>query len=471
MLELPFAKIAPVNGAGSVTDVTRDTKRKPSQDSADFQSEYVAQEDAEPTPQPQDIEANGASAAREVDPETDADPRLSDAVTQDTPPPDIDDPAAPTNSNEPELTPDLRARPDGDGNQIVSAASAHVTRDTSTSPDPDAHHPLAQQGSDKAAVKVSDSQPVAAAPKQPKANAPQQPQELSASQSKGLKTQQHSIASTAETVVTSQTKASASVMHETMRTGAATAPVPVQTQQNTTAFALRSDQSAVVSQSKDLLSGRELPPAKSEIPQPPTASIAGPALKMAPPLAAGQAGMAQLNSTVKQVKLEGISPVSIDPEQAMISEPRVGTTTQASPTGQVFSRADIPAQISRQLAEAIQNRAGQTVDVALNPRELGRVRMSISAGEAGITVAVLAERPETLDLMRRNIEELAREFQNIGYENINFAFAEGDAQQHRGSTGWDTFDREVPTVTIEHGDTITGHTPTHTLSSGVDLRL
>ena len=112
-----------------------------------------------------------------------------------------------------------------------------------------------------------------------------------------------------------------------------------------------------------------------------------------------------------------------------------------------------------------------TADVALNPRELGRVRMSISAAEAGITVTVLAERPETLDLMRRNIDELAREFQNIGYESINFAFAEGDTRQHQGSPDSEAPTPVPPTITIEEIETADGGRPAQTVSSGVDLRL
>ena len=108
------------------------------------------------------------------------------------------------------------------------------------------------------------------------------------------------------------------------------------------------------------------------------------------------------------------------------------TTAQAS-TGtlqQAINRPDTPVMIARQMAEALQKLPDKPVEIALNPRELGRVRMSISAVEAGITVNVIAERPETLDLMRRNIDQLAREFQSIGYEDINFAFAEGEAQQN-----------------------------------------
>lgn len=101
---------------------------------------------------------------------------------------------------------------------------------------------------------------------------------------------------------------------------------------------------------------------------------------------------------------------------------------------QVIARAETPAMIGRQIAETFHRMADSPMELALNPKELGRVKMSISASELGITVSVLAERPETLDLMRRNIDQLAREFQAIGYENINFAFTEGRSEQNSESS-------------------------------------
>ena len=102
-----------------------------------------------------------------------------------------------------------------------------------------------------------------------------------------------------------------------------------------------------------------------------------------------------------------------------------------SPTGnattalsQAMAKPELPSLIGRQMMEVLQRLPDKPVELTLNPRELGRVRMSIAVAEAGITVSVLTERPETLDLMRRNIDQLASEFQHLGYKDINFAFSE-----------------------------------------------
>lgn len=145
------------------------------------------------------------------------------------------------------------------------------------------------------------------------------------------------------------------------------------------------------------------------------------------------------------------------------------STTPASLT-QALSRPETPGMIGRQMAEALQRFPDRPVELSLNPEELGRVRLSIAAGEGGITVHVLAERPETLDLMRRHIDQLAREFQALGYESINFAFNEGQSDQNAGTDG----EGNAPHASQSDADEMVAQTATPiTLvpSSGVDLRL
>jgi hypothetical protein len=50
------------------------------------------------------------------------------------------------------------------------------------------------------------------------------------------------------------------------------------------------------------------------------------------------------------------------------------------------------------------------------------LRLSLRQTDDGLAVAIFAERPETLDLLRRNIDLLARDFLDIGYESAEFTF-------------------------------------------------
>lgn len=95
-------------------------------------------------------------------------------------------------------------------------------------------------------------------------------------------------------------------------------------------------------------------------------------------------------------------------------------------------RAGGEADIARQLTSALPGATDGPVEISLNPEELGKVRLAMRTQDDAITVSVQAERPETLDLMRRNIDSLAREFREMGYAQISFDFGDRPAQ-HQGA--------------------------------------
>lgn len=90
-----------------------------------------------------------------------------------------------------------------------------------------------------------------------------------------------------------------------------------------------------------------------------------------------------------------------------------------------------PPPVALQLLDAFVRSEGGRTEIALNPEELGRVRFAMVATDAGMTLAITTERPETADLIRRNLEDLAREFRQMGFENLTFSF--DDAPQDEGS--------------------------------------
>lgn len=161
-----------------------------------------------------------------------------------------------------------------------------------------------------------------------------------------------------------------------------------------------------------------------------------------------------------------ISPVG-EVETPSAWDPR---STAPATLAQTLSRPETPGMIGRQMAEALQRLPDRPVELSLNPEELGRVRLSISTAEGGITVHVLAERPETLDLMRRHIDQLGREFQALGYENINFAFNEGNSEEGAGANGDGSASESAQLVASEQQEDSAVQI-TMTPSTGVDLRL
>ncbi|MEZ5888268.1 MAG: flagellar hook-length control protein FliK, partial [Paracoccaceae bacterium] len=99
------------------------------------------------------------------------------------------------------------------------------------------------------------------------------------------------------------------------------------------------------------------------------------------------------------------------------------------------NHGDQGGAIGRQLAQGLDAHRGGPVEVTLSPEELGRVRMVLQGGETGLTLTLTAERPETLDLMRRHIDQLAQDFRDLGYRNLAFSFANEGGRQGSGWQG------------------------------------
>lgn len=92
------------------------------------------------------------------------------------------------------------------------------------------------------------------------------------------------------------------------------------------------------------------------------------------------------------------------------------------------TRPELGRQLAAQLIQVAAKMPDRPVELTLSPEELGRVRLSFVAADSGITVTVVAERGETLDLFRRHAEILEQEFREIGYSDVSFEFGQG-AQQ------------------------------------------
>lgn len=55
----------------------------------------------------------------------------------------------------------------------------------------------------------------------------------------------------------------------------------------------------------------------------------------------------------------------------------------------------------------------------------------MAPGEAGLVVTIHADRPETLDLMRRHSEQLMQEFRQAGFERAELSFGGAGSDQAR----------------------------------------
>jgi flagellar hook-length control protein FliK len=90
-----------------------------------------------------------------------------------------------------------------------------------------------------------------------------------------------------------------------------------------------------------------------------------------------------------------------------------------------------------QVLQAIQTHAAlpagsERIEIVLSPIELGRVEITWSPKEAAALLTIAAERPETLELLRRNIDSLLEDLRRMGFGDaqLNLAGERGNAPPH-----------------------------------------
>jgi len=125
--------------------------------------------------------------------------------------------------------------------------------------------------------------------------------------------------------------------------------------------------------------------------------------------------------------------------------------------------------IAHQLALNISHQPGREVEITLSPDELGKVRMTVSAADGALTLSLTADRGDTLDLLRRHIDQLAQDFRDLGFDRLNFSFSQGRNDTAPDAKDWPTGGGADPPDTAPPKQA----TPplAATLSGGLDLRL
>lgn len=173
------------------------------------------------------------------------------------------------------------------------------------------------------------------------------------------------------------------------------------------------------------------------------------------------------------------APLTVDkadvaaPERVLtVGQTTTGAHSQGTTSAAMLSAAGQARPIAGQLAATATALKNGSTEIALSPEELGKVRMTLTPSETGMIMVITAERPETADLMRRNIDVLAQEFRDMGMEDVAFSFDQpGDDpqtdQQHEDGaktthiTLTDAADmQDAPVVPSSNAGT-----------SGLDLRL
>lgn len=132
-------------------------------------------------------------------------------------------------------------------------------------------------------------------------------------------------------------------------------------------------------------------------------------------------------------------------------------------------QSPIARSIATQVAEAIRTPPDGTVEIRLSPEELGRVKLSIQPGDSGTALHLVAERSETLDLLRRHADILDHVMSEAGFAHLDFSFRqEGDPHNSAPRA-----DNVVCATDAPHTDAPTLPYPLHLIdpSRPLDIRL
>ena len=107
----------------------------------------------------------------------------------------------------------------------------------------------------------------------------------------------------------------------------------------------------------------------------------------------------------------------------VITQP--GTFHTASPP---VTHALLPPRLSADLVALAKTTPSGPVEILLNPEELGQLRFEIHQKSDQLRVVLSVERPETMDFLRRNADQLLGEFRAAGFAGASLSFGQWDQQ-------------------------------------------
>ncbi|MDF2235602.1 flagellar hook-length control protein FliK [Albimonas sp. CAU 1670] len=112
--------------------------------------------------------------------------------------------------------------------------------------------------------------------------------------------------------------------------------------------------------------------------------------------------------------------------------PVVTSASGSAPSGQTAPSAPTAAPappaaqaVAEQAVRLARRETPGEIEITLDPPELGRVRMSMSRHEHGLVVAIVADRPEVADLLRRHSEMLGQSLADAGHAQVDLQFGQG----------------------------------------------
>jgi hypothetical protein len=110
-----------------------------------------------------------------------------------------------------------------------------------------------------------------------------------------------------------------------------------------------------------------------------------------------------------------------------------------------------------------------TIELTLTPEDLGKIRLVMVPDGDKIRIVIHADRPETLDLIRRNTDSFSADLRQAGYSNASFSFGSSNGRQPDQQTQGLAF--ETPADTAPVSPAISKPHANRSNLGGLDLRV
>lgn len=165
---------------------------------------------------------------------------------------------------------------------------------------------------------------------------------------------------------------------------------------------------------------------------------------------------------------DAVDPMDLDSKPLTLSQHVMGELGLRGVSAQPTPPSAQPPTPSptAQILQSFPTTPGQAVEIALSPEELGHLRITLDTSDGSAKLSIVAERGETLDLLRRHSGELSSELRQMGYQTVDFDFSQDKKQQDQTSHQFE--DTSDSTETDAPADNTN---PADTELSGVDVRV
>ncbi|QYK41590.1 MAG: flagellar hook-length control protein FliK [Paracoccaceae bacterium] len=104
---------------------------------------------------------------------------------------------------------------------------------------------------------------------------------------------------------------------------------------------------------------------------------------------------------------------------------RTAAQTNALPPAAAAPLPVPVAMLAQVLHAAATGTSGDTTEVMLDPVELGRLSITVSGEGGALSLTIQAERPDTLDLLRRHGDQLLADLRQAGLGGATLNFGSG----------------------------------------------